>query len=200
MAKSCLRKLHIGCARNGTAGGARRFAEQELKNDDQYGESRFQQHGRGREPRDCERDNESVRYFAANPTGIDRRLRELDEEWDIERLLKANASALIIAGVALGVTVDKRWIALPALVGHFYSSMRSKDGVLRSRFCGGAATGPRRRLRSSGSPSRRCAGLCRYRRPRQGNSPDKPRTASRTALTLRGASPSKNCLLTKAWA
>ena len=63
--------------------------------------------------------NESVRYFAANPTGIDRRLRELDEEWDIERLLEANASALTVAGVTLGVTVDKRWFVLPALVGAF---------------------------------------------------------------------------------
>ena len=63
--------------------------------------------------------NERVRYFAANPSGISHRLRELDEEWDIERLLEANASALTVAGVTLGVTVDKRWFALPALVGAF---------------------------------------------------------------------------------
>ncbi len=109
--------------------------------------------------------NERVRYFAANPTGISHRLRELDEEWDIA-LLEANASALTVAGVTLGVTVDKRWFALPALVGTFLSSMRSKDGVHQSQFCGGADTGPRARLRSSGSPSRRCAGTLLGKRPR----------------------------------
>ena len=34
-----------------------------------------------------------VLHFAANRGGIDRRLRELDREWDIERLLEANAAA-----------------------------------------------------------------------------------------------------------
>jgi hypothetical protein len=60
-----------------------------------------------------------VRHYAANPAGIDRRLRELDEEWDIERLLETNASALAFTGVALGATVDKRWLILPALVTAF---------------------------------------------------------------------------------
>ena len=62
---------------------------------------------------------ESVRWHAANPARIGSRLRELDEEWDIERTLEANASTLAFAGVVLGVTVDKRWLALPALVTAF---------------------------------------------------------------------------------
>jgi len=60
-----------------------------------------------------------VRYLAAHPAKIDRRLKELDAEWDIERAIEANASALAFAGVALGATVDKRWLALPALVTAF---------------------------------------------------------------------------------
>jgi hypothetical protein len=60
--------------------------------------------------------DDRVRRFAPYPEGIDRRLRELDEEWDIERLLEANAATLAFAGVALGATVDKRWLVLPALV------------------------------------------------------------------------------------
>lgn len=62
---------------------------------------------------------ESVRWHAAHPEGIDRRLRELDREWDIERMLEANASTLALAGLMLGASVDKRWLALPALVTVF---------------------------------------------------------------------------------
>ncbi len=34
-------------------------------------------------------------------------------------MLEANAATLAFAGVALGATVDKRWLALPALVTAF---------------------------------------------------------------------------------
>jgi len=60
-----------------------------------------------------------VRYFAQHPNRIDRRLRELDAEWDIERVLEANAAGLTFAGTVMGLTLDKRWLALPALVGAF---------------------------------------------------------------------------------
>ncbi|MCB5176712.1 hypothetical protein [Microvirga lenta] len=62
---------------------------------------------------------ESVRWHAEHPDRIDRRLRELDEEWDIERMLEANAATVAFAGVALGATMDRRWLALPALVSIF---------------------------------------------------------------------------------
>jgi hypothetical protein len=62
---------------------------------------------------------ESVRWHAAHPEEIDHRLRELDREWDIERTLEANASTLAFTGVMLGATVDRRWLALPALVTAF---------------------------------------------------------------------------------
>ena len=62
---------------------------------------------------------ERVFKFAANPAAIPRRLRELDEEWDIERLLEANASALAFTGAALGASVDRRWLAVPLVVGAF---------------------------------------------------------------------------------
>jgi hypothetical protein len=60
-----------------------------------------------------------IRYYAINPTGIDARLRELDEEWDIERVLETNASALAFTGVALGILRHKRWLVLSALVTAF---------------------------------------------------------------------------------
>lgn len=60
-----------------------------------------------------------IRALAADPAGIDRRLAELDEEWDIERVLETNASALAFAGVALGITGNRKWLALSALVTGF---------------------------------------------------------------------------------
>jgi len=60
-----------------------------------------------------------LRFYAANPEMIDKRLGELDREWDIERMLEANAATVAFAGVVLGATVNKRFLALPALVGAF---------------------------------------------------------------------------------
>ena len=53
------------------------------------------------------------------PAAIERRLEELDVEWDIERTLEANAATASLIGVTLGATVDRRWFALPAVVGAF---------------------------------------------------------------------------------
>ena len=59
------------------------------------------------------------RHFEQHREGIPRRLRGLDEEWDIERAIEANASTLALVGVALGATSDRRWLVLPALVAGF---------------------------------------------------------------------------------
>lgn len=61
----------------------------------------------------------NVQYFASHPSDIPRRLRELREEWDIERAIEANASVLAFSGTVLGATGDRRWLALPALVTAF---------------------------------------------------------------------------------
>jgi hypothetical protein len=39
----------------------------------------------------------SVSFYRGTPELISTRLRELDEEWDIERVLETNASSLIVA-------------------------------------------------------------------------------------------------------
>jgi hypothetical protein len=57
----------------------------------------------------------SIRYFAARPEQIPDRLRELDEEWDVERVLEANASALALGGILLSV-FRKRTLLLSATV------------------------------------------------------------------------------------
>jgi len=50
---------------------------------------------------------------------IERRLAELDQEWDIERLLETNASIATLVGLTLGATVDRKWFLLPAAVAGF---------------------------------------------------------------------------------
>jgi hypothetical protein len=58
-------------------------------------------------------------YFADHPHEISARLDELDHEWDVERAIEANASSLAFTGIVLGATIDKRWLALPAMVTAF---------------------------------------------------------------------------------
>jgi hypothetical protein len=47
---------------------------------------------------------------------ISARIDELDREWDMERLLETNASALAFTGLALGVTHSRKWLILPGVV------------------------------------------------------------------------------------
>jgi hypothetical protein len=61
----------------------------------------------------------SIRRWASTPQSINRRLAQLDQEWDVERTLDANAAAAVLAGVALGTSLDRRWLALPALAAGF---------------------------------------------------------------------------------
>lgn len=61
----------------------------------------------------------SVRHHARHPHEIPRRLRELDEEWDVERVLEANAATLALSGTVLAAAHDRRWLVLPALVAGF---------------------------------------------------------------------------------
>lgn len=61
----------------------------------------------------------SVRFHARHPRGINRRLHELDREWDIERALEANAATLALAGTLLGAFADRRFLLLPAAVTGF---------------------------------------------------------------------------------
>ena len=55
-------------------------------------------------------------YAARGPADISRRIQELDREWDMERMLQTNASALALTGLLLGVTHSKRWLIVPGFV------------------------------------------------------------------------------------
>lgn len=60
-----------------------------------------------------------ARVATGGPQAIERRLHELDQEWDIERTLEANASTIALIGLGLGTFVDRRFYLLPGLVCGF---------------------------------------------------------------------------------
>jgi hypothetical protein len=61
-----------------------------------------------------------ARYAAAGPHAIDRRLGELDGEWDIERYLETMAPSFTLLGMTLGLTVSRKWFTLPFIVQTFF--------------------------------------------------------------------------------
>ena len=68
----------------------------------------------------AQRTERNIRCTAAGgPDAIDRRIMELDREWDIERTLEAHAAVASLLGVVLGATVNRKWFAFPAVVGAF---------------------------------------------------------------------------------
>lgn len=63
--------------------------------------------------------NNIRRYANSSEEVIHRRIEELDREWDIERTLEVKASTLALTGLLLGVTVNRKWLILPATVLSF---------------------------------------------------------------------------------
>ena len=60
----------------------------------------------------------NVAYFATHPDLIDKRLRELDNEWDIERVLETAAGAVTLGTLTLGVAF-KRFRIMPFIIAGF---------------------------------------------------------------------------------
>lgn len=60
-----------------------------------------------------------AQYRDASAGAITRRLEELDQEWDVERVLEANAASIAFTGCLLTAAVDRRWIFLPLAVTAF---------------------------------------------------------------------------------
>lgn len=57
---------------------------------------------------------------AAGPEAIRKRLRDLDEEWDIERCLETLAPSLTLTGLFLSAFVSRKWLVLPAVIQGFF--------------------------------------------------------------------------------
>jgi len=60
-----------------------------------------------------------ISYYGAHPEKIEKRLRDLDREWDTERTLEANAATLALSGTLLGLLGRRRYLLLPAVVTGF---------------------------------------------------------------------------------
>jgi hypothetical protein len=62
----------------------------------------------------------NIRFFSTQPASdINARLRELDQEWSIERFLQLNSSVLALGGAFLGVTSSRKWFLLSATIMGF---------------------------------------------------------------------------------
>jgi hypothetical protein len=53
---------------------------------------------------------------SASTDDITRRITQLDYEWDFDRTVETEASLMGLLGLALGLTVDRRFLAVPAVV------------------------------------------------------------------------------------
>jgi hypothetical protein len=61
-----------------------------------------------------------VAHYRAHPDEIGKRLKQLNEEWDVERMLATGSSCLSLLGLALGRGRNRRWLALTLGVQSFY--------------------------------------------------------------------------------
>jgi hypothetical protein len=63
---------------------------------------------------DCVRE-----YSRKGVAEINRRILELEQEWDMERVLETNASAIALTGLVLGATHNRKWLIVPGVVLSF---------------------------------------------------------------------------------
>jgi len=59
------------------------------------------------------------RFASAGPQEIERRLAELEEEWDVERVVEVVAPSVTLLWLLLGTRVDRRLLAIAAMVQGF---------------------------------------------------------------------------------
>jgi hypothetical protein len=65
---------------------------------------------------DWEAERRVVRAAGASEAVLSRQIDKLNQEWDMERWLETNASALAFTGTILGLLVNKKFFAIPCLV------------------------------------------------------------------------------------
>lgn len=95
-----------------------------------------------------EQTERNIEYFTRKGgAAIDRRLQELDREWDVERLLETNAASLALLGLGLGTFVHRRFFVLPAIVTGFLLQHAIQGWCPLSRYSVAWELGRREKLR-----------------------------------------------------
>lgn len=62
----------------------------------------------------------SIRHYSTQPEhAISARINQLDREWDVERILEANASTIAFIGTLLGAFVNPWFLLIPGTVTAF---------------------------------------------------------------------------------
>ena len=59
------------------------------------------------------------KYMDASPEEINKRVAELDREWDIERILQLMPAGLVPIGAILGFFFSRYWLIIPVFVSGF---------------------------------------------------------------------------------
>jgi len=62
----------------------------------------------------------NINFYQSHPGQIDQRIRELEQVWDIERMLQTGSASLTLAGIVLSIIRKRRWILLSLAVQGFY--------------------------------------------------------------------------------
>jgi hypothetical protein len=80
--------------------------------------------------------NNIKHYSSQESAVINERLRQLEDEWDIERVLQINTGLAAFSGALLG-TFNKRWYILPGIAAAFLAQYAIKGwappiGLLRT--------------------------------------------------------------------
>lgn len=106
---------------------------------------------------------------AENEAQLSERIRKLDHEWDIERWLEMNASALALTGTVMGLLWNRKFFAIPCLVLPFLfqhalqgwcppvpilrrRGVRTQREIDEEKFALKALRGDFERLRSNAAP------------------------------------------------
>lgn len=59
------------------------------------------------------------RYASQDRAAIRQRIEALNKEWDTERVLEVTSGINVLLGLALGLTVNRRWLILSAVSASF---------------------------------------------------------------------------------
>lgn len=153
-------------------------------------------------PAACERidakTRQNIRHHASHPAGMDRRIAELEHEWDVERTLEANASTLALTGAVLGTTVNKKWFWLTGgVLGFLFQhatsgwcpplpllrklGFRTRSEIDREKFALKAIRGDfGRGLRGDGDIASTLHAVCASEAAKSGREPDRVRRYTAT--------------------